>query len=170
MGVRDRTRPDSSKKPGYITAGGYRRLQEEADYLWNSKRPEVTTALAAAAAEGDRSENAEYIYRKRQLAEIDRRLRFLGNRLEALKVVSEKPKDDGRVYFGSRITLENENGDHVCYRIVGPDEWDSKRGEISSESPLAKALLGKQAGDDVEVHLPGGRACFLIITIAVDPE
>ena len=119
MGIRERTRPDTSKKPGYITAEGYRLLQEEADLLWNRKRPEVTAALTAAAAEGDRSENAEYIYRKRQLADIDRRLRFLGNRLEALSVVAEKPKNDGRVYFGCWVTLEDENGRHISLSDCG---------------------------------------------------
>ena len=170
MGIRERKRPDTSKKPGYITAEGFRRLQEEADFLWNRKRPEVTAAVTAAAAEGDRSENAEYIYRKRQLADIDRRLRFLGNRLEALNAITEKPKEDGRVYFGCWVTLEDEDGNRTCYRIVGPDEWDSKRGEISLESPMAKALLGKQTGDDVEVQRPGGPTCFLIIKVTVDPE
>lgn len=170
MGTRERKRPDTSKKPGYITARGYRRLQEEADYLWNRKRPEVTAAITEAAAEGDRSENAEYLYRKRQLAEIDRRLKFLGNRLDALSIVTETPKNDGRIYFGSTVTLEDESGQYVRYRIVGPDEWDSNRGEISVESPVAKALLGKQAGDDIEVQLPGGQTCFLIVKVAVSAE
>ena len=170
MGTRERKRPDTSKKPGYITAQGYRRLQEEADYLWNRKRPEVTAAITEAAAEGDRSENAEYLYRKRQLADIDRRLKFLGNRLDALSIVTEAPNNDGRIYFGSTVTLEDENGKCVCYRIVGPDEWDSSRGEISVESPVAKALLGKQAGDDIEVQLPGGQTCFLIIKVEVSAE
>jgi transcription elongation factor GreB len=170
MGIRERKRPDASKKPGYITAEGFRRLQEEADFLWNKKRPEVTAAVTAAAAEGDRSENAEYIYRKRQLAEIDRRLRFLGNRLDALSIAAEKPKNDGRVYFGCWVTIEDEDGNQACYRIVGPDEWDSKQGEISVESPMATALLGKQVGEDVEVQRPGGATCFLIVRVAVDPE
>ncbi len=170
MGTRERTRPDTSRQPGYITAEGFRRLQDEADFLWNRRRPEVTAALAAAAAEGDRSENAEYIYRKRQLADIDRRLRFLGNRLEALKVVTEKPKKDGRVYFGCYVTLEDEEGRRIRYRIVGPDEWDSTRKEISAESPMARALVGKQAGDEIEVQRPGGAAWYGIIHVAVDPE
>jgi len=97
-------------------------------------------------------------------------LKFLGNRLDALSVVAEEPKDDGRIYFGCTVTLEDENGDCVSYRIVGPDEWDSKRGEISIESPVARALLGKQAGDDVEVQRPGGHSCFLIIKVAVSSE
>jgi len=170
MGIRDRTRPDTSKKPGYITAEGFRRLQEEADVLWKRKRPEVTAALATAAAEGDRSENAEYIYRKRQLADIDRRLRFLGNRLKALRVVTEKPKNDGRVYFGCWVTLEDEEGRRLRYRIVGPDEWDTARAEISAESPLARALLGKQAGDDIEVQRPGGAAWYEIIDVVIDKQ
>lgn len=170
MGIRERTRPDTSKNPGYITAEGFRRLQEEADLLWNRKRPEVTAALATAAAEGDRSENAEYIYRKRQLADIDRRLRFLGNRLKALKVVTEKPENDGRVYFGCCVTLEDEDGRRLRYRIVGPDEWDTTRAEISVESPMARALLGKQAGDDIEVQRPGGAAWYEIIDVAIDKQ
>lgn len=170
MGTRERKRPDTSKKPGYITAEGFQRLRREADNLWNRMRPEVTAALAEAAAEGDRSENAEYTYRKRQLADIDRRLRFLGNRLKVLKVVAEKPANDGRVYFGCFVTIEDEFGRTTRYRIVGPDEWDTSRGEISVESPMASALLGRRAGDAVEVRLPGGAACYEIIEVSADPR
>ena len=169
MSTRTRTRPDTSKKTGYITADGYRRLEEEASFLWNDKRPTVVRALSEAAAEGDRSENAEYIYRKKQLREIDSRLRFLGNRLDALKIVSEKPKADGRVYFGSYVTLEDEDGQIVRYRIVGPDEWDIDRGEISMDSPIARALLGKQVDDEVTVRRPKGEICYAITDVSVDP-
>lgn len=169
VGTRTRKRKDESKKQGYITQAGYRRLEEESHYLWNVKRPEVAEALQAAAAEGDRSENAEYIYRKRQLADIDRRLRFLGNRLDALTMVSEAPPDDGRVYFGSRVTLEDEDGNEVCYRIVGADEWDMARGEISVDSPLARAILGKSLDDEVLVKRPKGDMWYTIVDISVIP-
>jgi transcription elongation factor GreB len=166
--TRDRTRPDESGKPSYITEEGYRRLEEEAQHLWNVKRPEVARALADAAAEGDRSENAEYIYRKKQLGEIDRRLRFLGRRLDVLKVVQDRPKADGRVYFGCTVTLEDEDGGTRRYRIVGPDEWDMSRGDISVESPMAKSLLGKSAGDEVTVRRPKGDDIVTIISVEID--
>jgi len=167
--TRERTRPDTSGKPGYITLEGYRRLDEEASYLWNEKRPRVARALAEAAAEGDRSENAEYIYRKKQLGEIDRRLRFLGKRLDALTMVSEKPRNDGRVYFGCYVTLEDDEGKVVRYRIVGPDEWDIERGEISMDSPIGKALLGKQEDDEIAVRRPKGDIHYTILKVSVDP-
>ncbi len=167
--TRERTRPDESKKPGRITAEGYRRLEEEAHHLWNEKRPVVTRALAEAAAEGDRSENAEYIYRKRQLADIDRRLRFLGRRLEALTIVSEKPADDGRVYFGCHVTVEDEEGAVTRYRIVGPDEWDIERGEISIDSPMGRTLIGKRVDDEVLVRRPKGDIYLTITHVSVRP-
>ncbi len=166
--TRERTRPDTSGKPGYITQEGYLRLEKEADYLWNKKRPEVTEALSVAAAEGDRSENAEYIYRKRQLGEIDRRLRFLGKRLDALTVVTEKPKPDGRVYFGSYVTLEDEDGETVKYRIVGPDEWEIERNEISMDSPMGRVLIGRQEEDEVLVRRPKGDTYFTIVKVSID--
>jgi transcription elongation factor GreB len=168
MGTRERTRPDTSGKPGYITAEGYLRLEKETDYLWNEKRPEVTEALSVAAAEGDRSENAEYIYRKRQLGEIDRRLRFLGKRLDVLTVVTEKPKQDGRVYFGCYVILEDEDGEIVKYQIVGPDEWEIERNEISMDSPMGRVLLGKQEDDEVFIRRPKGDTYFTIIKVSVD--
>ncbi len=167
--TRENTRPDESKKPGYITAEGYRRLEEEAHHLWNELRPEVTKALADAAAEGDRSENAEYIYRKRQLIGIDRRLRFLGSRLDALTIVTDKPRADGKVYFGCYVTIEDEDGETTRYRIVGPDEWDIARGEISIDSPMARALLGKQKDDEVLVKRPKGDLDLTIIEVSIDP-
>jgi transcription elongation factor GreB len=169
VGTRTRKRKDESKKQGYITQAGYRRLEEESYFLWNVKRPEVAEALKTAAAEGDRSENAEYIYRKRQLADIDRRLRFLGNRLDALTMVSEAPPDDGRVYFGSRVTLEDEDGNELTYRIVGADEWDMARNEISVDSPLARAILGKSLDDEVLVKRPRGDMWYTIVDIGVVP-
>ncbi len=167
--TRERTRPDESAKPGYITAKGYRRLEEEAHYLWNVKRPEVSKRVSDAAAEGDRSENAEYIYGKRLLAEIDRRLRFLGKRLDVLKIVSDKPKDDGRVYFGSYVMVEDDSGDIRQYRIVGPDEWDASRNEISMDSPVGKALLRKEEGDEVLIKRPKGDIVLSIVKVSSVP-
>ena len=169
MGTRTRTRPDTSGKPGYITRDGYERLEKEAGYLWNEKRPEVTRALADAAAEGDRSENAEYIYRKKQLGEIDRRLHFLNKRLDVLTVVSEKPRADGRVYFGCYVTTEDDDGETKKYRIVGPDEWDAEQGEISMDSPMARALMGKRVDDEVVVRRPKGDLHLTIMEVSVEP-
>jgi transcription elongation factor GreB len=159
--VRTRTRPDESGKPSYITREGYRRLEEEAHRLWTIERPRLTKAVAEAAAEGDRSENAEYIYGKRKLFEIDRRLKFLGKRLEVLTIVDQKPAADGRVYFGTWVSLEDEDGERVVYHIVGPDETEAN-GCISCESPMAKALLGRSVGDEVTVPRPKGPASFVI--------
>lgn len=164
-GSRRRTRPDESGKPSYITAEGYRRLEEEADRLWNRDRPKLARAVAEAAAEGDRSENAEYIYSKKKLAEMDRRLSFLGKRLDVLTIVDQRPDDEARVFFGAWVTLEDEEGEQVTYRIVGPDETDADRGFISIESPMAKALLKKEEGDEVTVRRPKGDKTFEIVAV-----
>lgn len=156
MGTRQRTRPDEASRPSYITREGYRRLEEEAHRLWTVERPKLTRAVAIAAAEGDRSENAEYIYGKKKLGEIDRRLRYLGKRLTHLTIVEDQPPNTERVYFGAFVTLEDEAGDQVTYRIVGPDETDAAQGYISIESPVAKALIGRHCGDDVRVPTPKG--------------
>ena len=153
----------------YITHEGYRRLEEEADFLWLKKRPQVVSALADAAAEGDRSENAEYIYRKRQLAELDRRLRFLRTRMDSVTVVRDKPRQDGRVYFGCYVTVEDEDGEVRRYRIVGADEWDSSQNEISMDSPMGRALLGKNIDDQVMVRRPKGDLYLTITEVSVDP-
>ena len=167
--VRTRTRPDESGKPSYITREGYRRLEEEAHRLWTVERPRLTKAVAEAAAEGDRSENAEYIYGKRKLFEIDRRLAFLGKRLEVLTIVDRKPAADGRVYFGAWVTLEDDEGERVVYQIVGPDETDGDSGRISCESPMARALLGRCVGDEVNVPRPKGAASFMIEAVDLEP-
>lgn len=161
-----RWRPAAAPSTAVITADGHRRLRDELDQLWRVRRPEVVAALAAAAAEGDRSENAEYTYRKKQLGEIDRRLRYLTKRLESLKVVDAKPADTGAVYFGAWLELEDEAGRSHRYRIVGPDETDPQRGWISLDSPLARAALGKREGDPFEVQLPSGPASYEIVRIA----
>ncbi len=149
-----------SRSP-HITAAGYRRLQDELSLLW-SRRAGVTRALAAAAAEGDRSENAEYIYRKKELREIDRRIRYLQKRLPLLKVVGQRPSVQSRVYFGALITLKNEDGVELRCRIVGTDELDPESGHISIDSPLARATLGKGLDDEVEVMTPAGRRRYLL--------
>jgi len=169
VGTRQRKRPDESGKPGYITREGYRRLEEEAEYLWNVKRPEVSRRVADAAAEGDRSENAEYIYGKRLLAEIDRRLRFLGKRLDVLKIADGVPRDDGRVYFGCYVGVEDEDGNASRYRIVGADEWDAAKGEISMDSPMGRALLGKEEGDEIVLQRPLGEVHLTIVKVSVKP-
>jgi len=161
-----RWRPPSPRSTAIITREGFERLKAELDHLWHVLRPQVVKALAAAAAEGDRSENAEYIYRKKQLGEIDRRARYLSKRIPDLKVAEGTPGDPGLVFFGARIELENvDTGEIVNYRIVGPDETDAKRGWISIDSPLARAALKKRADDEFNVELPHGPAAFAIITI-----
>ena len=160
-----RYRPPQPQGSKYITPEGYQRLTQELDFLWKEKRPEVTKALTAAAAEGDRSENAEYIYRKKQLREIDSRVRFLRKRLENMKVVSEKPSDENKVFFGAWVTLEDEAGEEVQYRIVGPDEFDYQNNLISMDSPLARALMGKSLDSDVVVETPKGQKEYYIVDI-----
>lgn len=148
-----RYRPPQPVGSKYITAQGHKRLTEEHDYLWRKKRPEVTRILSEAAAEGDRSENAEYIYRKKELREIDARVRFLRKRLDDMIIVDRIPKDTDKVYFGAWVTIENVAGDENTYRIVGPDEFDPKLGYISMDSPMGKALLGKTLNDEFRITL-----------------
>ena len=159
------------QKPGskYITPEGKKRLSDEFEFLWREKRPEVTAALAAAAAEGDRSENAEYIYRKKQLREIDARLHHLKNRLEHIVVVDSKPDDESRVFFGAWVRLEDQEGNITEYRIVGPDEFDSTQGLISMDAPVARALRKKAEGDEVVVKRPKGDAVFTIVRVQYKP-
>lgn len=161
-----RWRPPAPRSTAIITREGFERLKSELDHLWHTVRPEVVKALAAAAAEGDRSENAEYIYRKKQLGEIDRRARYLSKRIPALQVAESGPTDRNAVFFGATVTLENEaTGEMVVYRIVGPDETDAKRGWISVDSPMATALLKKHVDDDFEAQLPAGPTRFCVVSI-----
>jgi transcription elongation factor GreB len=159
------------QKPGskYITPEGKKRLSDEFEQLWRVKRPEVTAALAAAAAEGDRSENAEYIYRKKQLREIDTRIHHLKERLEHIVVVDSKPDNESQVFFGAWVRLEEEEGKISEYRIVGPDESDHAKGLISMDSPMAKALMKKNEGDEVIVKRPKGEAVFTITRVQYQP-
>lgn len=160
-----RWRPPQAASTALITRTGHDALKVELDHLWRERRPEVVRALAAAAAEGDRSENAEYTYRKKQLGEIDRRVRYLGKRLQTLKIAPDAPTDRGAIYFGAWITLEDDDGGEQRYRIVGPDETDAPRGWISIDSPLARAALKKRVDDEFVAELPGGRAAFVIVAI-----
>ncbi len=152
-------------KSPYITPEGHRRLSDELAYLWKVKRPEVTQAVAEAAAMGDRSENAEYIYGKKQLRQIDARIRFLGKRLAELKVIDRKPADRSKIFFGAWVELEDEDGNLLSYRIVGADESDASRNFISIDSPMAKALLRKSEGDDATVQRPGGMTTVTVVSI-----
>lgn len=154
-------------KPGspYITPQGAESLKEEERYLWKTLRPEVVKAITAAAAEGDRSENAEYIYRKKQLGEIDRRLRYLSKRIDIMKIVDRPPADISIIRFGAWISLQSTEEGSVEYRIVGVDETDAKQGCISIDSPVALALLGKAVGDSVKVVLPECTTQLKVISI-----
>ena len=161
-----RWRPPAEKSTALITREGHERLKAELDDLWRVRRPEVVKALAAAAAEGDRSENAEYTYRKKQLGEIDRRVRYLSKRVPALRVVDTAPSDPSAVYFGATVEVEDSaSGESRRYRIVGPDETDAKLGWISIDSPLARAMLKKRLDDEFEAQLPGGAGHFVIVDV-----
>ncbi len=152
-------------KSNYITPEGFKRLQEEFDYLWRVERPKVTQEVSDAAAQGDRSENAEYIYGKKRLREIDARARFLSKRIDDLVVVDRTPEQEGKVFFGAFVTVEDEAGARSRYRIVGPDEFDADRGWVSMDSPLGRALIGNAEGDEVRVKRPRGLAVYTIAAI-----
>ena len=149
----------------YITPEGQKHLSEELSYLWKIKRPQVTQAVAEAAAMGDRSENAEYIYGKKQLRQIDSRLRFLSKRLSELIIVDRMPDDTSRVFFGAWVEIEDTDGNMYEYRIVGPDEFDPDKNFISIDSPMAKALLRRTEGDEVVVSRPNGTVKFVVTSI-----
>ena len=160
-----RYKPPQPKSSPYITPAGYARLKDEYHQLFNVRRPEVVRALSAAAAEGDRSENAEYIYRKKELREIDRRVRYLQRRIPDLKVVDSRPADASRVFFGALVEIADAQGETKAYRIVGPDETDASQGLISVDSPLARALLKRAEGDVVTAQLPGGETEIEIVSV-----
>lgn len=160
-----RWRPPSEKSSALITAAGLEWLRAEYDHLWRERRPEVVRALAAAAAEGDRSENAEYQYRKKELREIDRRVRYLQRRLAELRV-PPPPADRTRVYFGAVVCVEDEEGNERTVQIVGPDEVDASRGRISVDAPLARALIGLRAGEAREATLPGGAQEIAVVSVS----
>ena len=168
MGQR-RPKPEEARS-GYITKEGYARMSAEFEQLYRVERPKVVKGVAEAAAEGDRSENAEYIYGKKKLREIDRRLRHLGQRLNAVTMVEpDEDRDDGKVYFGAWVRLESEHGEAMIIRIVGPDEFDAKRGFISMDSPMAKAIMRREEGDLVKVERPRGTTTFEIVEVSYKP-
>ncbi len=152
-------------KNNYITREGWNNLEKELKFLWREERPKVTQAVSEAAALGDRSENAEYIYGKKRLREIDRRIRFLSKRLEVLKIVDPDPRQEGRVNFGAWVKLQDENGVIKVFRLVGPDEFNPIKKWISINSPVARELLGKQIDDEVTVNTPNGIITYWILEI-----
>jgi transcription elongation factor GreB len=160
-----RYRPPQEKGSKFITPEGAQRLRDELDHLWRVLRPQVTLAVQEAAAQGDRSENAEYIYGKRQLREIDGRVRFLRQRLDGMVVVDQPPANRSQVFFGAWVTVEDETGARSEYRIVGPDEFDAAAAYISMDSPLGRALLRKGIDDEVKIEVPGGTKRYEIVAV-----
>ena len=164
-----RWRPPQAGSTPIISRAGFERLRAELDDLWRVRRPDVVRALSEAAAEGDRSENAEYHYRKKQLGEIDRRVRYLSKRLPSLRVAESLPTDVEAVFFGATVVLErSEDGRELRYRLLGPDEFGYVDGGISIDSPMARALLKRRVDDEVTVMLPDGSANFVILDIRYD--
>jgi len=155
-------RPPSSK---FITREGAERLRAELDELWKRRRPEVTRAVAEAAAQGDRSENAEYIYGKKQLAEIDRRVHYLRKRLDGMTVVDGPPADPTRIYFGAWFELEDADGETREYRLVGPDEVGDDERYVSMDSPLGRAVRGRKVDDEIRVAAPGGERTYVVVGV-----
>src|SRR5687767_3707888 len=161
-----RYRPPVPKGSKFITPVGAQRLKDELDHLWRVLRPQVTQAVQEAAAQGDRSENAEYIYGKKQLREIDRRVRFLRKRLEGMTIVDRPPSDPNRVFFGAWVTLEDSDGTEQLVRVVGPDEFDRDPAFISMDSALGRALLRKTLADEITIELPGGSRTYIVLEIS----
>tara|TARA_B110000858_G_scaffold49124_1_gene56642 strand:- start:15715 stop:16209 length:495 start_codon:yes stop_codon:yes gene_type:complete len=155
-------RPPSAK---YITAEGEKMLKAELHQLWKVERPVVTQSVSEAAALGDRSENAEYIYGKKRLREIDSRVRYLSKRLEEMTVVSEPPSNQDKIYFGARVTLEDQEQNTLKYKIVGPDELDPQKGHISIDAPLGRALLGRDVDSEIEIDSPEGHKVYYVLAI-----
>jgi transcription elongation factor GreB len=157
--------------PVFITPEGYAKLKAEIEHLWREERPRVTAEVEAAAALGDRSENAEYIYGKKRLREIDRRLGFLSGRIEKVQVMHSPASGTAKtVGFGAWVTVEDEEGARISYRVVGPDEPDPDNGLVSVESPMGRALMGKKVDDEVEVRRPRGDAYFTIVAVSYGPR
>ncbi|AFH93703.1 TPA: transcription elongation factor GreB [Providencia stuartii] len=152
-----------------ITREGWDALDKELKYLWKEERPRVTQSVSEAAAQGDRSENAEYIYGKKRLREIDRRVRFLSKRLDQLRIVEPDPRQEGRVFFGAWVKLEDDNENIRIFRLVGADEFNPSKNWISIDSPVARALVGKQVDDEITVNTPGGRVTYTVLEISYKP-
>ena len=165
-----RWRPPEQPGSQYITRAGAERLRAELDQLWRIERPQVTQSVSEAAAQGDRSENAEYTYGKKRLREIDRRVRFLRKRLDGIVIVDQAPSDSRRVYFGAWVELEDDAGALRVFRIVGPDEFDMDPRYVSMDSPLGRVLLGKSLDAQVSVALPGGAQRYTVVAIRYEPE
>ncbi len=160
-----------AEQSNYITRAGFEKLQHELEWLWKDERPRVTEAVSVAAALGDRSENADYIYGKKRLREIDRRIRFLTKRIDELNVVDGGPrKEADRIYFGAWVTIEGEDGGTQRYRLVGPDEFDAGEGLISVDSPVGRALMGQRLGDEVVVRRPKGDTIYEVLAIDYDED
>ena len=155
-------RPPSAK---YITAEGEKAMKAELHQLWKVERPVITQSVSEAAAQGDRSENAEYIYGKKRLREIDSRVRYLSKRLEEMTVVSKPPTNQNKIYFGAVVTLEDQDANAHKYKIVGPDELDPQKGHISIDAPLGRALLGKEVGSEIEIDSPQGNEVYYVLGI-----
>ena len=149
-------------KTNIITAGGCKKLEEELDFLWRVKRPDTTKKVTWAASLGDRSENADYKENKRLLREIDRRVRYIRKRLEVMRVIEYSPEQEGKVYFGAWVEIENDQGEQKTFRIVGPDEIFGVKDHISIDSPMARALISKEQDDEIEVAIPDGFAVWYI--------
>ncbi|GAA0343433.1 transcription elongation factor GreB [Bowmanella denitrificans] len=157
-------------KTNLITREGFNSLKQELDHLWREKRPEVTKKVAWAASLGDRSENADYQYNKKLLREIDRRVRYIRKRLEIIKVVDYSPQQQGKVFFGAWVEVENEQGELLKFRIVGPDEIYARKDYISIDSPMARALLKKEVDDEAWVETPTGRKQWFVVAIQYTSE
>ena len=153
----------------YITPEGFRRIAEEHERIWSVERPRIVAEVEAAAALGDRSENAEYIYGKRKLRDLDRRLRELSERMDSLTVLEPRPHPSGRAYFGAWVTVEDQKGEERTYRLVGPDEFDLDRGLLSVEAPLGRSLLGRRDGEAVVLQRPAGPAELTVVAVSWEP-
>jgi transcription elongation factor GreB len=161
-----RYHPPAPKSAPYITREGWQTLQAELQMLWHEERPKVTQVVHEAAKNGDRSENGDYIYGKRRLREIDRRVGYLSRRLDVLKIVEQIPDNPNKIYFGAYVTLEKEtDGSTITYRIVGPDEFDLKENKISLDAPLAKAMLGKTLDDEIKLSLGDKVDIYYVVAI-----
>ena len=163
------THPRPMKPPRHITPEGFRRIAAEHERIWSVLRPRVVAEVEAAAALGDRSENAEYLYGKKKLRELDHRLRQLSERMDSLTVVEPRPHPSGRAYFGAWVTVEHDDGQERTYRLVGPDETDARAGLISVEAPLGRALLGKREGDVAVVQRPAGTVELTVVEVGWEP-
>ena len=157
--------PRPPRAPRYITPDGFRKLAAEHERIWTLLRPRIVAEVEAAAALGDRSENAEYIYGKRKLRELDRRMRFLSERMDELTVIEPAPHPTGRAYFGAWVAVEDDQGDERIYRLVGPDEADVSAGDVSVDAPLGRALLGKAEGETTRVERPAGALRLTVLEV-----